>query len=143
MQLAVSLCDCLLPGAADDGAVGGRVLPRAAKVVGLGVNTSAVETPVVWGEGDVLRKCEAGLYSSVTLSPVVSPFADVGMLVRGTNQVVASTWASLLSVVTALSVEICGAGISGLVGKSCFPAVVWAVVGSAIRAAVVDAGLGG
>lgn len=134
---------CLLPGAADDSAVGDGVLPRAAKVVDLGVSTWSVETPTVWGEGDVPRKREAGLFSSVTPSPVVGPFADVGTLVRGTNWVVASTWAWLLSVVTALSVEIRGTGISGLVGKSCFPAVVCTVVGSAIRAAVVDAGLGG
>lgn len=132
----------LLTGAADDSGVGDRVLPPAAKVVDLGVNTSAVETPAVWGGGDVLRKREAGLYSSVTPSPVVSPLAGVGTPVRGTNRVVASMWAWLLSVVTALSVEIRGAGISGPVGESCFPAVVWTVVGSAIRAAVVDSGLG-
>jgi len=117
------------------------VLLWAATVVDLGVNTSAVETPVVGG--DVLRKCEAGLYSSVMPGPGVNPFADVGTLVRGINWLVASPWTWLLSVVTELSVEIRGAGISGLVGKSCFSAVVCTVVGSAMGATVVDAGLKG
>lgn len=111
-------------------------------MVDLGVNTSAVEVCVT-GRGDVLRRCEAGLYSSVTPGPGVNPFTDVGTLVRGLNWLVASPCTWLLSVVTALSVEICGAGISGLVGKSCFSAVVCTVVGSAIGAALVDTGLKG
>lgn len=132
----------LLTEAGEDNAFGDCVLLWAATVVDLGVSTSAVETPVVGG-GDVPRKCEAGLYSSVMSSPGVNPFADVGTLVRGINWLVASPWTWLLSVVTELSVEIRGAGISGLVGKSCFSAVVCAVVGSAMGAAVVGTGLKG
>lgn len=105
------------------------------RVVDLGVTASAVGTPVLWAE-DVLRKWEAGLCSSVMPSLVV------GTLVRGISRVLASTWTRLLFVVTAPSVEICGARISGLVGKSCFPAVVCTVVESAIRAAVLVGGLG-
>lgn len=112
------------------------------KVVDVGVSASARETPMVGG-GDVLRKCEAGLYSSVTPGPGVNPFTDVGTPVRWVNWLVASPWPWLLSVVTALCVEIRGAGISGLVGKSCFSAIVCTVVGSAIGAAVDDAGLKG
>lgn len=95
------------------------------------------------GGGDVLRKCEAGLYSSVTPGPEVNPLADVGTLVRGISGLVASPWTRPLSVVTTLSVEIRGARISGLVGKSCFSAVVCTVVGSAIGAGLVDTRLKG
>lgn len=72
----------------------------------LEAKTSAVETTVVWGEGDVPRECEAGLYSAVTPSFVVNSFADVGILVRGINPVVASTFAWFLSVLMPPSVEI-------------------------------------
>lgn len=96
-------------------------------MVDSGGSTSSVETPVVWG--DVLRKCEAGLYSSVIPGPGVNPFSDVGVLVRGVNGLVPSTWIWLLSVVMALSVELRGARISGLVVKGCFSAVVCTVVG--------------
>lgn len=101
--------DCLLPEAGEDNAVGDCVLLRAGKVIGLGVNTSAVETSVVWG--DVLRKCESELYSSEMPSPVVSTFADVGTVVRGINWVVASICSWFFLVVTAPSVEICGTRI--------------------------------
>lgn len=80
-------------------------------MIGLGVNTSAVETSVVWGEGDVLRKCESGLYSSEMPSPVVSTFADVGTVVREIDWVVSSICTWFLLVVTAPSVEISGTRI--------------------------------
>lgn len=111
-------------------------------MVGLGANTSAVETSVVSEEGEVLRKCEAGLYSSVISSLVVNSFADVGTLVRGIKWVVASICTRFLSVVMVPSVEICGTRISGLVGKSCFPAVVCTTMGSVIRTSVLDKVLG-
>lgn len=110
--------------------------------MGLVGNTSAVGTSAVWGEGDVLRKRKAGLYCSETPSPVVNTFADVGTAVRGINWVVASVCTWFLLVVTAPSVEICDTRIPGLVGKSCFPAIVCTVVGPAIRGAVLDWGLG-
>lgn len=111
-------------------------------MVGLGVNTSAVETSVVWEEGEVLRKCEAGLYSSVISSLVVNSFADVSTLVRGIKWVVVSICTWILSVVLAPSVGICGTRISGLVGKSCFPAVVCTTMGSVVRTSVFDKVLG-
>lgn len=79
-------------------------------MVGLGVNTSAVETSVVW-KGEVLRKREAGLYSSVISSLVVNSFDHVGTLVGGIKWVVASICTWFLSVVMAPSVEICGTKI--------------------------------
>lgn len=114
----------------------------ARKVVDLGVSTPAGEVSVLWGEGDVLSKCEVGLYSSEMPSPVVSTSVDVGTLVRVLNRVVSSICTWLLFVVTATSVEICGTRISGLVGKNRFPVVVCAAVGPAIRVAVLDEGLG-
>lgn len=108
----------------------------------LGVNTSAGETAVLWGEGDVSRTCEAGLYSSETPSPVVSTFVDGGALVRELGLVVSSVCTWFLFVVTVTSVESRGAIISGLVGKNRFPAVVRSVVGPAIRVSGLDEGLG-
>lgn len=131
----------LFTEAGEDNVVGDCVLLRAGKVVSLGVNTSAVETSVIWGEGDVLRKCESGLYSSEMPSPVVSTFADVCTVVRGINWVESSICTWFLLVVTAPSVEICGTRILGLVGKSCFLAIVCTVVGPVIGAEVLDGGL--
>lgn len=111
-------------------------------MVGLGVNTSAVETSVVWEGGEVLRKCEGELYSSVIPSLVVNSFVDVGTLVREIKWVVTSICTWFFSVVMAPSVEICGTRISGLVGKSCFPAVVCPDMGSVIRTSVLDKVLG-
>lgn len=79
-------------------------------MVGLGVNISVVETSVVW-KGEVLRKREAGLSSSVISSLVVNSFDDVGTLVRGIKWVVASICTRFLSVVMAPSVEVCGTRI--------------------------------
>lgn len=141
VELSGCLCNCVLPEAGEDNAVGDCVLLRAVEAVDLGGNILAVETSVVWGEGDVLRKCEVGVSSSVMPTPVVSSSAEVGVLVRGTNRMVASIRTWFLSVVTEPSVEIGGAGISGLVVKSCFLVVV-CTVGPAVRAAVLDAGLG-
>lgn len=87
-------------------------------MVDLGVSTSAVETSVIWGKGDVLGNCEAGLYSSETPLPVVNVFADVGTVIRGINWVVASICTWFFLVVTVPTVEICGTRISGLLGES-------------------------
>lgn len=87
------------------------------------------------GEGDVLRKWEAGL-------PVVNTVADVGTPVRELHRVAPSTGTWFLFVVTTTSVEVRGAGISGLVGKNCSPAVVCTAGGPAIRVAVLDEGSG-
>lgn len=111
-------------------------------MVDVDVNTLAVETGVLWGEGDVLRKCEARLCSSVGASPVVHSFADVGVLVRAIDPVAASLFTGFLSVVTAPSVEMRTTRISGLVGGSCFPATVCTVVGPPVRDAVLDGGWG-
>lgn len=73
---------------------------------------------------------------------MVNTFADVGTVVKGVSRVVASVCTWFLLVVTAPSVEICGTRIPGLVGKSCFPALVCTVVGPAIGGAVLDWGLG-
>lgn len=102
----------LLTAAGDDGAVGDRVLLRAGEVVGGGVNTLAVETGVVPGGGDVLRKDEARLSSSVAPGPVVDSS------VRGNNLVPASLSTGLSSVVTAPAVVTWTTRISGLVGES-------------------------
>lgn len=95
---------------------------------------------MAWG-GDVLRKCEAGLYSSDMPSPVVDAFADVDTVVRGVHWVVASmgTWFPL--VVTAPSGETGGVKTSALV-DSCFLVVGCSVAGSAIGDTVLDQGLG-
>ena len=118
------------------------MLLSARKVVDLGVSTSAEETPVLWGEGGVLRKRDAGLYSSETPSTVVSSFADVGTLVRELSRVVSSTCTWFLLVITATCVEIRGARISGLVVKNSFPVIVCTAVGPAVGVAVLDKGLG-
>lgn len=91
-------------------------------------------------KGDVLRKGEAGLDSSVTPNLVLNSFPDVGMLVSAINWVVASTCTWFLSVVMSRSVVICGTRISGWVGKCCFPEVVSTV--PVIRGSVFDKVLG-
>lgn len=100
-------------------------------MVARGDDTSAGAVSALRGEGDVLRKWEAGL-------PVVSTVADVGTLVR----VVPSTGTRFLFVVTTASVEIRGAGISGLVGQNWSLAVVGTAMGPAIGVAVRDEGSG-
>lgn len=132
----------LLTETGGDNVTGDCVLLRAVRIVDLGVNISAVETSGAWGKGDVVRKGEVGLYSSVTPSLVVNSFADVGMLVREIKCTVASGCTWFLSVVVSPSVEICGTRISGWVGKSCFPAVVNIVPGPEIRDSVLDRVLG-
>ena len=92
--------------------MGDRVLLRTVEVVDGGVNTLAVETGVVLGEGDVLRTGEARLLSSIGPGPVVDS------LVRGNNLVAASLSTGLSSVVTAPSVVTWTTRISGLVGES-------------------------
>lgn len=93
------------------------------------------------GEGVVLREGGAGLCPSEMPGFVVSTVADVGALVRELHRVVSPTGARLRLVVTT-SVEIRGAGISGLVGKNRFPAVVCTAAGPAIGVAVLDEGPG-
>lgn len=97
---------------------------------------------MLWGEGGVLRKWEAGLYSSEMPGTVVGSCADVGTLVRELHWVVSSTCTWSLLVITGTCVEIRGARISGLVGKDSFPAIVCAAVGPAVGVAVLDKGLG-
>lgn len=94
------------------------------------------------GEGDVLRKGEAGLPPSEMPGSVVSTAADVGAPVRELHWVVSPTGTRLLFVVMTTSVEIRGAGVSGLVGKNRFAAVVCAAVGPAIGVAVLVGGPG-
>lgn len=102
----------VLPVAGDDGAMGGWVLLWAVEVVDGGVNTLAVEIGVVPGGGDVLRKDEARLSSSV------GPGSVVDSSVRGNNLVAASLCTGLPSVVTAPFVVTWTTRISGLVGES-------------------------
>lgn len=95
---------------------------------------------MVW-EGDVLRKCEAEVYSSVMPTPVVNSLADVGRLIRGINWVVPSRCTGLPLVVMAPSLEVCGTRTLGLVGRCGFPEVACAAVGPAIGVVVLDRGL--
>lgn len=111
-------------------------------MVARGDDTSAGEASVLRGEGVVLRKGGAGLSPSETPGSVVSTVADVGALVRELHRVVSPTGARLLLVVTTTSVEIRGAGISGLVGENRFPAVVCTAAGPAIGVAVLEEGPG-
>lgn len=111
-------------------------------MVDAAVTTSAVEICVVWGAGDVLRKCGAGLFSPARPRSVVSSSADVGVLVRRADPAAASPCAWLFSGMTAPPVETCTTSISGLVGGGCFPATVCAAVGPPPGAAVREGGLG-
>lgn len=141
VELLGCLCNCVLFEVGEDNVVGDCVLFRVVEVVDLGGNILVVEIFVVWGEGDVLRKCEVGVFFFVMLIFVVSFFVEVGVLVRGINRMVVFIRIWFFFVVIEFFVEIGGVGILGLVVKSCFLVVV-CIVGLVVRVVVFDAGLG-